>query len=218
MSSPIAPAQRLVWLLLLLFFGSAAALNNFNAVIRPRQKLCFIEFLKPQERFDVSFQVHDTGSGNRDLDFWITSPNTRSIITQVKGESSYYHGFYASEEGNYEYCFSNQLSGYNDRSISFVIHGPAEQRKLEEVAQTQSSQREDVQALANEVANLANEIQFIRDAQGYIAPQLQDHKRVSEHTNSRVLWWSVLQAIGLILVTAFQVFFFQRMFDHRRLI
>ena len=54
---------------------------------------------------------------------------------------------------------------------------------------------------------LASGLQSVKDEQEYIVVRERTHRNTAESTNSRVKWWSILQAIVLFSVVAWQVWY-----------
>jgi hypothetical protein len=68
--------------------------------------------------------------------------------------------------------------------------------------------RTDVVApIEREIRNLANSLTAVKDEQEYITIRERTHRNTAESTNARVKWWSVLQAIVLFSVVAWQVYY-----------
>lgn len=47
----------------------------------------------------------------------------------------------------------------------------------------------------------------VKDEQEYIVVRERTHRNTAESTNSRVKWWSVLQAVVIFAVVAWQVYY-----------
>jgi hypothetical protein len=58
-----------------------------------------------------------------------------------------------------------------------------------------------------EIRNLANSLTSVKDEQEYILVRERVHRNTAESTNARVKWWSVLQAVVLFSVVAWQVYY-----------
>ena len=77
-----------------------------------------------------------------------------------------------------------------------------------------SSSKSDTPPLADVVAPIEREIRSlaagltsVKDEQEYIVVRERTHRNTAESTNARVKWWSVLQAIVLFSVVAWQVYY-----------
>lgn len=64
-----------------------------------------------------------------------------------------------------------------------------------------------VAPIEREIRNLANGLTAVKDEQEYIVIRERRHRNTAESTNSRVKWWSIFQAIVLVSVVAWQVYY-----------
>jgi hypothetical protein len=64
-----------------------------------------------------------------------------------------------------------------------------------------------VAPIEREIRALSNGLSAVKDEQEYIVLRERTHRNTAESTNDRVKWWSVVQAIVLFLVCAWQVYY-----------
>jgi len=64
-----------------------------------------------------------------------------------------------------------------------------------------------VAPIEREIRRLASGLVSVKDEQEYIVVRERAHRNTAESTNARVKWWSVLQAIVLFSVVAWQVYY-----------
>jgi hypothetical protein len=64
-----------------------------------------------------------------------------------------------------------------------------------------------VAPIEKEVRDFANGLKSVRDEQEYIVVRERRHRNTAESTNSRVKWWSILQALLLFAVVGWQVYY-----------
>lgn len=64
-----------------------------------------------------------------------------------------------------------------------------------------------VSPIEREVRSLSHGITAVKDEQEYIVVRERTHRNTAESTNDRVKWWSILQAIVLFSVVAWQVWY-----------
>ena len=64
-----------------------------------------------------------------------------------------------------------------------------------------------VAPIEREIRKLAAGLVSVKDEQEYIVVRERTHRNTAESTNSRVKWWSILQALVLFSVVAWQVFY-----------
>ena len=61
--------------------------------------------------------------------------------------------------------------------------------------------------MEREIRSLAQGLMSVKDEQEYIVVRERTHRNTAESTNARVKWWSVLQAVVLFSVVAWQVYY-----------
>lgn len=64
-----------------------------------------------------------------------------------------------------------------------------------------------VAPIEREIRSLANGLTAVKDEQEYIVVRERVHRNTAESTNTRVKWWSIIQAIVLFAVVAWQVIY-----------
>jgi p24 family protein beta-1 len=64
-----------------------------------------------------------------------------------------------------------------------------------------------VAPIEREIRALAQSLTSVKDEQEYIVVRERTHRNTAESTNSRVKWWSILQAVVLFSVVAWQVYY-----------
>jgi hypothetical protein len=63
-----------------------------------------------------------------------------------------------------------------------------------------------VAPIEREIRALSNGLSAVKDEQEYIVLRERTHRNTAESTNDRVKWWSVVRAIVLFLVCAWQIY------------
>ncbi len=64
-----------------------------------------------------------------------------------------------------------------------------------------------VSPIEREIRQLSHGLTSVKDEQEYIVVRERTHRNTAESTNDRVKWWSILQAIVLFSVVAWQVYY-----------
>ncbi|KAF5131870.1 hypothetical protein DV495_001877 [Geotrichum candidum] len=188
--------------LVVLFSGIVHA---HNQLLAPWGTSCFFEDVKKGDQLAVTFQV-----GNRDpsatdqlaVDFWIADPSGNKIspLSRVAdGDVS----IPVHTTGRYEYCFSNAFSGTGTKDVTFHVHGVIYMGA------------DDIEpgTLEAEVKQLSENIQSIKNEQGYIVIRERIHRNTAESTNARVKWWSIFQIIVVAVNSVFQIYYLKRFFE-----
>jgi hypothetical protein len=75
------------------------------------------------------------------------------------------------------------------------------------IADRSSYITEIVAPIEREIRSMAHSLASVKDEQEYIVIRERTHRNTAESTNSRVKWWSILQAVVLFSVVAWQVYY-----------
>ncbi|KAJ6627562.1 emp24/gp25L/p24 family/GOLD-domain-containing protein [Mycena sp. CBHHK59/15] len=169
------------------------------------KKECFFEDLHKHDKMTVTYQVG--GGGHLDIDFWLSDPESRLLDKHIR-QSTGTTSITAEKDGRHEYCFSNQMSAIADKIVSFNVHGIIYVGEDADV----------VAPIEREIRALSNGLTAVKDEQEYIVVRERTHRNTAESTNSRVKWWSVLQAIVLFLVVGWQIYYLKSFFEVKRVI
>ena len=136
----------------------------------------------------------------------------------------------ADKDGRHEYCFSNQMSAIADKMVRYVCLTPScvvilkdlvastfmESFMSPEMVRSPSPtcftlpykmSLDVVAPIEREIRQLAAGLTSVKDEQEYIVVRERTHRNTAESTNARVKYWSVLQAIVLFSVVAWQVYY-----------
>jgi len=189
-------------LLLLLFTPLIASAHMIE--VAAGQKECFFEDLHKDDKMTITYQVG--GGGHLDIDFWLEDPHEKVLAKHIKLSTSTV-SITAEKDGRHHYCFSNQMSAIADKMVSFNVHGVIF-----------VGENEAVNPIEREVRELANSLTAVKDEQEYILIRERTHRNTAESTNARVKWWSVLQALVLFSVVAWQVYYLKSFFEVKRVI
>ncbi|EPQ59380.1 supernatant protein factor SPF C-terminal domain-containing protein [Gloeophyllum trabeum ATCC 11539] len=168
------------------------------------KKECFFEDLHINDQMTVTYQVG--GGGHLDIDFWLADPDNHALGKHIK-QSTGSVSITAKKDGRHEYCFSNQMSAVADKLVSFNVHGVIYVGEDDTIAPVE-----------REIRDLANGLKSVKDEQEYIVVRERRHRNTAESTNSRVKWWSILQAILVFSVVAWQVYYLKSFFEVKRVI
>ncbi|KAL7006646.1 p24 complex component [Cystobasidiomycetes sp. EMM_F5] len=150
----------------------------------------------------VTYQV--ASGGDLDLDFWITDPRNTPMYTLSKKDTGTY-SFTAKSDGRYTYCFSNEMSSVTQKTVSFNVHGVM---YVEDDGHTAPIEKE--------IRALSAALQDVKDEQEYIVTRERLHRDTAESTNDKVKWWSIIQAVLLVSVCAWQIYYLRQFFEVKR--
>lgn len=114
----------------------------------------------------------------------------------------------ADVEGLHKLCFKSTSSEV--QTISFSMKVDHKHKKLIMKDQTDK--------IRNLVATLETGSTGILEQQQFSITREVVHQEVAQSTNSRVMWWTVVEVIALVLLSAFQVFYLQSYFEVKQVV
>ncbi|AFR92202.2 COPII-coated vesicle protein [Cryptococcus neoformans C23] len=172
--------------------------------IEAGEKECFYEVLAPQDKMTVTYEVG--GGGHLDIDFYVTDPQGKVIHTKNKQPQGSW-SITASQEGRFTFCFSNEMSSYTTKTLSFNVHG-----------QLYMGDDEQIAPVEQEVRDLSAGLQLVKDEQAYLVVRERVHRNTCESTNSRVKWWSIAQIVILLAVCGWNIHYLKSWFEVKRVL
>lgn len=196
------------------FFGLAAFLlttvgktNGYFITVDAHSEECFFEEVEKGTAMGLVFETSE--GGFLDIDIKVLDPDGK-IIYQGERESNGKFTFSASKTGVYTYCFGNQMSSMTPKTVMFNM----------EVGEPPSADHEegDHNSLESMIDGLKSALKGVKHEQEYMTVRDRIHHDINEATNSRVVLWSVFEALVLITMTVGQVYYLKRFFEVRRVI
>jgi hypothetical protein len=160
----------------------------------------------------------------------LSNPDNKILSKQIR-QSTGTISITAEKDGRHEYCFSNQMSALADKIVRYAHISAVFARCSDALIQLQcprnnicrrrwwvrcssprgslpiSATADVVAPIEREIRLLSNGLTAVKDEQEYIVVREKTHRNTAESTNSRVKWWSVLQAIVLFLVVGWQIYY-----------
>lgn len=171
-------------------------------------KECFYQEIEKNVSSTLEFQV--VTGGQYDVDVTLEAPNKEIIYKQVKTQFDS-HPFVPTMSGVYKVCFSNEFSTFSHKLVymDFQVGNELPLPGLGEQV-TVMTQMESSAQVVHENLNSILDYQThhrLREAQG---------RKRAEDLNERVLWWSVMETIAIVVISVGQVFILKNFFTERR--
>ncbi|KAK4491243.1 hypothetical protein RD792_001977 [Penstemon davidsonii] len=151
------------------------------------------------------------------------TPTISTKVTSPYGNTLYNkdnvtHGQFAfttSEAGNYLACFwvDGQNSGVGDVSVNLDWRMGIAAKDWESVAR-----KEKIEGVELELRKLEGAVEAIHENLLYLKGREAEMRGVSEKTNARVAWFSIMSLGVCILVSIAQIGFLKRYFQKKKLI
>jgi hypothetical protein len=203
--------------LLFFTFLFCVSINAFNFVVEPNKEECFYEQIDPGVTVGVMFQV--TFGGRNDIDVYIKGPDDRLIYGRRR-ETEGKYVFQTTLGGTYSFCFSNQMSTYTQKSVSLDIDiGLAKEKQQQQkgvAGEQEVAKPEHLTPLETSVQQLHDALVTIQNEQKYLKMREIRHRYTTESTNQRVIVWNAFEALTLVAMSLFQIYYLRRFFEDRR--
>uniref|UniRef100_A0A5B7AWY4 Putative transmembrane emp24 domain-containing protein p24delta5 n=1 Tax=Davidia involucrata TaxID=16924 RepID=A0A5B7AWY4_DAVIN len=144
----------------------------------------------------------------------VTSPYGNNLHHQ-ENETHGQFAFTTSEAGNYLACFwvDNNHQGGEGITVSLDWRIGIGARDWESVAR-----KEKIEGVELELRKLEGVVQAIHENLNYLKDREAEMREVSETTNGRVAWFSILSLGVCIVVSILQLWYLERFFRKKKLI
>ncbi|CEO96913.1 GOLD domain-containing protein [Plasmodiophora brassicae] len=168
---------------------------------------CFFETADVGDKFHCSFNVY--AGGFLDVDVKVFDPAEKVVFEEERVQTESFT-FTAQLAGRYKVCFYNIMSTVTAKHLTFSIAvGNALQAK--DVAK-----QEHLTPLETSVVMLSQTLRGVADEQKYLKVRERVANATNESTNSRVLWWSILETIVLVAVSLWKIYYLRGFFESKR--
>ncbi|KAL8128897.1 hypothetical protein V2J09_018052 [Rumex salicifolius] len=197
-----------IWLLLGMLLNCCSIRDTLALSITVSEVECVYEYvLYEGDTISGNFVVvdHDVfwGSDHPGIDFTVTSP-AGNIVHTSKGTSGDKFELKAPRSGMYKFCFQNP-SNIPD-SIAFHIHVghiPTEHALAKD---------EHLDPINVKIAELREALEAVTGEQKYLKARDARHRHTNESTRKRLILYTVLEYIFLVVASGLQVLIIHRLF------
>eukprot|EP01087_Luapelamoeba_hula_P005137 TRINITY_DN1521_c0_g1_i1.p1 TRINITY_DN1521_c0_g1~~TRINITY_DN1521_c0_g1_i1.p1 ORF type:complete len:226 (+),score=30.14 TRINITY_DN1521_c0_g1_i1:34-678(+) len=180
----------------------------FTFDVHPHQEECFFEDVQLNAVLSMEFQV--IKGGFLDIDVHVFAPSML-LIYQRDRETEGQFSTHAQEAGEYRFCFSNRMSTLTPKVVSLVTDV-----KNPDVEQNKPSLKEHLSPLDAALNQLQAGVEHVKSEQSAMRLREEAHRNTSESTNTRVLWWSIFEAVCLVVISVWQVWSIRKFFEVKR--
>lgn len=191
--------------------------SDFTFTLPAGRKECFYQTMKKDASLEIEYQVLD-GAG-LDVDFIISSPSGQVLFSDYR-KSDGVHTV-ETEDGDYMFCFDNTFSAVSEKLIFFelildnmdtydntddwkeYVHGTDMlDMKLEDIMDTLNSVK----------SRLGKSVQIQTVLRAFEARD----RNIQESNFERVNFWSIVNLIVMMMVSAVQVYLVRSLFEDKR--
>uniref|UniRef100_E2J7F2 Transmembrane emp24 domain trafficking protein 2 n=1 Tax=Triatoma matogrossensis TaxID=162370 RepID=E2J7F2_9HEMI len=183
------------------FFKLVNLSQAYFVTVDAHAEECFFDKVEQGTKLGLMFETSE--GGFLDIDVKIVGPDG-GIIYQGERESTGKYTFSAHKSGVYTYCFSNQMSTMTPKVVMFNM----------EIGEAPSADKDegDHNKMEVMIKELTTALTGVKHEQEYMTVRDRIHHGINEATNSRVVLWSIFEAVVLIAMTIGQVYYLKRFF------
>lgn len=121
--------------------------------------------------------------------------------------------FTASQFGEYSFCFSNDKSTWTDKLLDFELLLESEQRPQ---FSNNDENEPKVAKMEESLSRINGYLTAIQRSQKYFRSRENRNSATVNSTESRIVWFAVLESIGIFTMAALQVFVIKNFFNVKR--
>lgn len=190
--------------------------SDFTFTLPAGRKECFYQAMKKDASLEIEYQVLD-GAG-LDVDFYISSPSGQLLFSDYR-KSDGVHTI-ETEDGDYMFCFDNTFSSVSEKLIFFELildnmdtEDPDDWKEYVHGSDMLDMKMEDIMDTINNVkARLGKSVQIQTVLRAFEARD----RNLQESNFERVNFWSVVNLVVMVLVSAVQVYLVRSLFEDKR--
>ncbi|CAD6891443.1 unnamed protein product [Tilletia controversa] len=208
--------------LALLFVLQLVSVQGLYFYIEGGDEKCFIEelpndtvvvghyFAEEWDSVKKEFKISDDFK----VKILVTEKRNDHVVTSTLGHPEGKFAFTSHEAGDHKICLSTTYPADHGtptvRMHLDIIIGDAK-------PDSSASDRDHVNDLASRVRELNARLRDIRREQQFQREREAEFRNLSELTNSRAMWWSILQLVVLGLTCAWQLTHLRTFFSNKKL-
>ncbi|KAG0332940.1 hypothetical protein BG004_001033 [Podila humilis] len=210
------PAASAVVLALVAFLSfSTTKLVDATALtynVAAHERACFYTWVDtPKKKLAFYFAVQSGGAF--DIDVVATGPKDK-ILLQLEKERQGDYVFTANEEGEYSFCFSNDMSTFVEKVVDFEISIENEKRPSQvENDEKGTGPQAHANAMDESLYRLSDELTRIDRMQKHFKTRENRNFSTVISTESRIFWFSLTESAMIVIMSALQVFVVRNFFS-----
>ncbi|CAL8068293.1 unnamed protein product [Calicophoron daubneyi] len=172
--------------------------------LEDRSSQCYYNTLRKGDEYELDFQV--ISGGNYDVDFTLSDPTGKIL---VKKERSSYYSMMLNDtmDGDYKVCFSNAFSSFTHKTVYLGWYNSTELTYFPASERLQDHEiRESLKMIARHLEE-TEKIQIGERMMGALSYSF------ASQLNSRVMLWSIILSVMVIIVSVGQVYLLRSFFN-----
>uniref|UniRef100_A0A0H2UH88 Transmembrane p24 trafficking protein 5 n=2 Tax=Rattus norvegicus TaxID=10116 RepID=A0A0H2UH88_RAT len=192
--------------------------SDFTFTLPAGQKECFYQPMPLKASLEIEYQVLD--GGELDIDFHLASPEGRTLVFEQR-KSDGVHTV-ETEDGDYMFCFDNTFSTISEKVIFFelILDNMGEEVEGQEDWKKYITNTDVLEMKLEDILESINSIKSRLSKSGHIQTLLRAFeardRNIQESNFDRVNFWSVVNLMVMVVVSAIQVYTLKSLFEDKR--
>ncbi|XP_050676671.1 transmembrane emp24 domain-containing protein 5-like isoform X2 [Leptidea sinapis] len=177
---------------------------------------CFYHKVLVNEIIDIEYQVIDSSHGDLDISFQLADPVGRVIVADYKKQENA-HRHTSILEGDYRICFDNTFSTFSQKTVFFDLMIDSEDSVNKDYDDDKEMELETymmrVSDIVESVIKLKENVSAARRLQELLSAHEARDRNLAEEMCARVLRWSMVQIVLMLIIGFIQVYFVKSLFE-----
>ncbi|KAL8970881.1 MAG: hypothetical protein Q9183_001309 [Haloplaca sp. 2 TL-2023] len=195
--------------------------------LQPSERACFFSYadqkgLKLAFYFAGRVLSKDTdlhyaqvqSGGSFDVDYSVVGPNGKTIMDGTKERQGDFV-FTAKEQGEYRFCFNNEMSTFAEKMVDFEIAVENESKNAQ-LPSKQGTSPEQTSALEESILKVSRDLSTINRNQKYFRTRENRNMSTVKSTEGRIFNFSVMESALMVAMAGLQVFIVRFFFQGAR--
>jgi len=217
------------WSILIVFFLLFSQLSIVYSLeyahaltlqVEPKMEECFHEDIPANSDVELTFTV--IRGGLLDIRTKIEGPD--GVIYEdliffnheaADGKQDHTQAWRVNKASSYKFCFDNKMSRFTAKVVDFEIYYHSTDGAIRG-DKNEPASHDDVKTIEESVKRMGQSFDHVEKELNYLRNRESRHRETAESTNSRIFWYSLLEAVLLLTVSFSQAFYLKRAFDGRR--
>lgn len=206
-----------VHILLWCLQGISSIERDVTFPIEAQKEECFFEHAIVGQIMEIDYQIIDGGSdGLFAVDFSITGPDGKPLVMETeKAENN--HQVTIEVDGDYKICFDNKKSRSGSKLIFFelLLDNDGDQDLDYDDLAPDDDYGDEVEEMGQSLKLIKERITKSRHLQEQIRAHEFKDRSIAERNFERINFWSLVQAIVMVVAGLSQVMMIRSIFDEK---
>ncbi|KAI4087615.1 MAG: hypothetical protein LQ344_006679 [Seirophora lacunosa] len=189
--------------------------------LQPNELACFFSYPE-QKGLKLAFYFAVRGvsrefvqsGGSFDIDYSVVGPNEKVVLEGSKERQGDFV-FTAKEQGEYRFCFNNEMSTFAEKMVDFEIAVENESRDAQ-LPSKQGTSPEQTSALEESILKVSRDLSTINRNQKYFRTRENRNMSTVKSTEKRIFNFSVMESALMVSMAGLQVFIVRFFFQGAR--